>query len=417
MKKISLLIVGILSVNAYALSIESAVRRGLASSHVLKQAELGKNVSQAYLDKANSGYRPTLNATYYVSGSELNSPDSSANPSYASIALGYNLFNGFKDKYSIEGAKENYKSIAFEKDALRLDVKLQIQLAYITLLEKRKTLTTKKEAVELVRKSLKDTQAYFDQGLVAKNSLLETKVSLSRARQDYITAKSELVIARDSLNRVLGGILGSEEEIEELNFDITKVDSLDQLVKDGLENRSEIKSLNAQINEAGFVYISSKSTFYPKLDLSVSHTKNGVDAKLSGRDDYYDDETKASLTLSYNLYNGGANEAERVVYMYKEQIAQEKLKTLKLDIILQIKEAKAAYELALENKKVSEDEREYAQENFTIMENRYKSQLEKTTDFLKARLDLSEAKISYIKSLYGIYSQYLTLLRVIEKTK
>lgn len=54
-------------------------------------------------------------------------------------------------------------------------------------------------------------------------------------------------------------------------------------------------------------------------------------------------------------------------------------------------------------------------ENFSIMENRYKSQLEKTTDFLKARLDLSEAKISYIKSLYYIYSQHATLVRATQE--
>ena len=139
------------------------------------------------------------------------------------------------------------------------------------------------------------------------------------------------------------------------------------------------------------------------MKLKLSHTQ---------ADDYiYDDQSIASLNLSYNLYKGGSNEASRAVYMYQTQIAQEKLETLKLDTILQIKQAKEAYTLSLENRKVTEDGKTFAEENFSIMENRYKSQLEKTTDFLNSRLYLSEARIAHIKSLYYIYSQYVKLLR------
>lgn len=406
---------GIFSANLLALDIDEAVQRGLESSHALKQSRLNQNLSQTYLEKANSGYRPSIDANYYLSSSDEDNPKSSINLSYASISLGYNLFNGFKDKYAIEGAKESVKSAAFQKDALKADIKLQIQLSYIDFLEKRKTLVTKEEAVKLLDKSLQDTQAYFDQGLVAKNSLLETQVSLSKAKQDFLIAKSELLISRDSLNRLLGGTLKSDEEIKDIDFEIKDVESVEKLITKALENRSEIKSLKANIKEAGFAYNTSKSDLYPKLDLALSHTKYGEDSKLSGRDYAYDDQTIASLNFSYNLYNGGANEADRKAYMYKTQMAQEQLKALELDTILQIKKAKESYELALENKKVARDAREYAQENYSIMQNRYKSQLERTTDFLKSRLDLSEAKISYIKSLYGIYSQYVSLLRVIEE--
>jgi len=400
MKKISLILISCVSL--FALNIEEAVKVGLENSHRLKSSQLNQSVSQAYLEKTKSGYRPTLDASYYASSSEQNSPDSSLNPSFASVSLGYNLFNGFKDNYSIEGAKENLKSTKFQYDALKADIRLEIQLSYINLLEKRKTLSTKKEAVELVSKSLKDTQAYYDQGLLAKNSLLETKVSLSKTKQDLIIAKSELLIARDSLNRLLGGKLNENEEINEIDFEAKSIQNIEELIKMGKENRSEIKSMNASIKEARFVYDSS-------------NTINGSDGDLGGRDYMNDDETKASLNLSYNLYKGGANEATRTAYMYKTQILQENLKTLELDIILQIKKTKEAYELSLENSIVTKDAQEYALENFTIMENRYKSQLEKTTDFLKARLDLSEAKIAHIKSLYYIYSQYASLVRAIGK--
>ncbi len=415
MKKISIIFI-CFSLNLYALDISEAVQRGLESSHRLKSSQLSQNVSEAYFEKSKSGYRPTLDASYYASNVEQSNPNSSLNPSFASVALGYNLFNGFKDKYSIEGAKENLKSTKFQYEALRADIRLEIQLSYINFLEKRKTLSTKEEAVELVSKSLKDTQAYYNQGLLAKNSLLETKVSLSKTKQDLIIAKSELLIARDSLSRLLGGKLISSEEIKEIDLEVNNIQNIDELIKLGLDNRREIKAMKSSIKEARFVYDSAKSDLYPKLDLALSHTINGTDGDLSGRNYMNDDETKASLNLSYNLYKGGANEATRTAYMYKTQILQQNLKTLELDIILQIQKAKESYELSLESSMVTKDVHEYALENFSIMQNRYKSQLEKTTDFLKARLDLSEAKIAYIKSLYYIYSQYASLIRAIGKS-
>jgi len=406
MKKISLIFISVVSL--YALDIKEAVIIGLENSHRLKESELNQRLSQAYLDKSKSGYMPTIDANYYASSSEFNNPDSKFKPSIASISLGYNLFNGFSDKYSIEGAKENLNSATFQKDALKADLKLQIQLSYINYLEKRETLSTKEEAVGLVQKSLKDTKAYYEQGLVAKNSLLETKVSLSKTKQDFLIAKSELLIAREYLSRLLGGILLNDKEIKDIDFRVVTVKEIDELIKEGLDNRSELKSLKASLKEAGFIYDSSKSDLYPRIDFALGYMQQSGD-KL------YDDETKASINLSYNLYKGGANEAQRTAYMYKTQIVNEKLKALELDIILQIKKAKEAYELSLENRKVTADANEFAQENFSIMQSRYKSQLEKTTDFLKARLELSEAKIAHIKSLYYIYSQYAMLLRTIEK--
>ena len=414
MKKISFIVV-CLGLNLYALDMFEAVQRGLDNSHQLKSSQLSQSVSQANLDKTKSGYRPTLDANYYASSVEQNSPDSSVNPSYISLSLGYNLFNGYKDKYAIKGATEGLKNAGFQKEALKEDIKLAIELAYIDYLEKRKTLSTKEEAVALVQKSLQDTQAYYNQGLVAKNSLLQTKVSLSKTKQDLLVAKSDLLVARESLKRLLGGKLNFNEEIKELHLEMKDIANIENLVKLGLANRSEIKSLKSAFQESKYAYNASKSDLYPQVDFALSYTKNGKDGDLAGRSNAYNDETKASFNLSYNLYKGGAYEANRVASMYKMQIANEKIKTLELDIILQINKAKEAYALALENSKVAKDAQEYALENFSIMQNRYKSQLEKTTDFLQARLDLSEAKIAYTKSLYNIYAKYLTLLRVVQQ--
>ena len=409
MKKINFLILGCLSLNLYALNIDEAVKIGFENSHRLKASTLNQNVADELLKKAQSSYLPTIDLNYSLSDSTQNNPDSDSNPALASITLGYNLFNGFKDKYAIEGAKESFETSVFQKDALKADIKLEIQLAFIDFLEKRKTLSTKEEAVMLVEKTLKDTTAYYNQGLLAKNSLLETKVSLSKTLQDQLIAKSELLISRESLNRLLGGTLLEDEKIQEIDFESKDIESIEELIKMGLENRSEIKAMNSTIKESISTYNSSKSDLYPRVDLKLSHTQ---------ADDYsYDDQSITSLNLSYNLYQGGANEASRAVYMYQTQIAQEKLETLKLDTVLQIKQAKEAYNLSLENRKVTKDGKAFAEENFSIMENRYKSQLEKTTDFLNSRLDLSEARIAHVKSLYYIYSQYAKLLRVIQEEK
>jgi len=414
LKKYSILIITLFSVSLFALDINTAVTRGLDQSHRLKESALNQNISNTFLEKSKSAYRPEINAEYFAAISEQNSPDNSDNPSYASISLSYNLFNGFKDKYSIEGAKENLENSTYLKDALYSDIKLEIQLAYIDVLEKQKTLTTKKEAIELIEKSLKDTNAYYAQGLVAKNSVLETKLSLSKSKQDLLIAKSALRASRDTLDRFLGGTLLKGEVLEEVSFKVASLDDVDLLVELGLKNRSEIKALKSSLREAEFLYSSSKADLYPRADFSLSHIQNGYDAGISGRDNWYDNQTQAGINISYNLYKGGSYELDRANFMYKTQILNEKIEILKLDIVLQIKKAKEAYELSIENRKVTEDAQELAEENFSIMSKRYKAQLEKTTDFLNARLNLSETKVAHAKSIYFIYAQYAKLLRAVE---
>lgn len=238
-------------------------------------------------------------------------------------------------------------------------------------------------------------------------------MALSNANQDLLSAKSALLIAKETLSRLLGGELKKDEKIEEIDFVENALESVEKLVSTGLNQRDEIKALKATIKAATYQYEASKADLYPKIDINLAHERVGENSDLNGRDIYYDKQNSATVSVSYNLYAGGAYEASRVAYLTQKKIADENLKTLELDIGLQIKQALESYKLALENRQVAIATKELAQENFSIMENRYKAQLERTTDFLNARLQLTEAKIGYANSIYNVYSKYVQLLRVI----
>lgn len=405
----------VISSNAFGLDIQEAIQRAVAQSHTIKASQLKKEYSKTQLDKAYSKYRPSINLKYTLSSIEQNDPDVNSQPSSGTISLGYNLFDGFSSKYGIKRANESVHISHFQSLSIVADIKLNVELAYIDFLQKRRTLEAKKEAVELLEKSLKDTQAYYDQGLLAKNSLLETKVSLSNANQDLLSAKSDLFIAKERLNRLLGGTLKESEEIREIEFRTATLAKIDNLVVQGLNSRNEIRALKATMKAAQYQYDASQADLFPKIDVNLAYEVNGNDGKLNGRDVYYDDQGSATLSISYNLYQGGAYEADRVAYMKQKQIADENLKALKLDIGLQIKQAVESYKLAVENRKVAIATKELAQENFSIMKSRYKAQLERTTDFLNARLQLTEAKIGYANSIYNVYSKYARLLRALGK--
>lgn len=125
--------------NSFALDIDEAIERGLKQSHTIKASSLNKEYSQANLDKAYSAYQPSVNLSYTISDVEQKNPDINSQPTVGTIALSYNLFNGFASKYGIKSASEILHVSEFQKRATIADTKLNIQLAYIDFLQKKNT--------------------------------------------------------------------------------------------------------------------------------------------------------------------------------------------------------------------------------------------------------------------------------------
>lgn len=410
-KLIRILLFFTLGVSSYALNIEQAVDLAIKNNLELEQQKYLYEQSRENVNLNRSGFLPKVNLGYEYNNRDEGIGEQLDKESMASAVVSYNLFNGFSDFNTLNSAKFLEKSSKFLLRAKREDIIFSTKNAYILLLNNTKSFLTYEDAYKLFDKQYLDAKIKFEQGLLAKNDLLQVHVNLLGAQQNVINAKKDLKIAKLNLSNILGGTDLSNENIEDLkqiDFEDKKYD------KKALEKRSEIQALKMNIESYKSLEKAQKGSFLPVIDASYSARKYGDDSGLSSREDYPGHQETATVTASWNLYNGGVNYSQIKIYLAQKKELLSKLQRTSLDINLQYESAILELDVAKQNFKTSKLGLEQARENYNIVNNRFNEGISSTTDLVDANYLLTKAKQRYFNSYYNTFLSIAALNRIFE---
>lgn len=414
MKKIKLLTLSLtafLAVNVNALTLDEAVSTALKNNFEVqsKNYDFIESTENVKLNNANN--LPKLDASYGFTNTDKANVGFESDEGVASLKLSYNLFNGFKDLASKESAIYLSASSQYGLNATKQDIVLSTKTAYINYLDKQNALETYKSAYKLFQEQFEDSQNRYNQGLIAKNDLLQVQVNMSSAKQNVVKAQGDLKVAKFQLSNILGGINLENETIEKLNEQTIQSSVYDEKL---LENRSEIQALQMNLESIKQLEKSAKSGYYPKVDASVSHNKyyDELSKKLENKED---NQNIANVTATWNLYNGGYDSSLSTIYKTKYLSAKSQLEKTKLDIKLQYENAKSNYEVANENLETSKLALLQAQENYGIVKNRFDEGISTSTDLTDANYLLTQAKQGFNRAYFDKFIAISTLDRIIEK--
>ena len=414
MKKIKLLTLSLtafLAVNVNALTLDEAVATALKNNFEVqgKNYDYIESLENVKLNNANN--LPKLDASYGFTNTDKANVGFESDEGVASLKLSYNLFNGFKDLASKESAIYLSASSQYSLNATKQDIVLNTKTAYINYLDKQNALETYNSAYKLFQEQFEDSQNRYNQGLIAKNDLLQVQVNMSSAKQNVVKAQGDLKVARFQLSNILGGMNLEKETIEKLNEQTLQCSVYDEKL---LENRSEIQALQMNLESIKQLEKSAKSGYYPKVDASVSHNKyyDEVSKKLENKED---NQNIANVTATWNLYNGGYDSSLSTIYKTKYLSSKSLLEKTKLDIKLQYENAKSNYEVANENLETSKLALLEAQENYGIVKNRFDEGISTCTDLTDANYLLTQAKQGFNRAYFDKFIAISTLDRIIEK--
>jgi len=412
-KKIVLTLLSVLSVNLFALNIESAVDLALKNNFSLQEQSYIVDENKANLESSYSGFKPKLDVSYtYNKTEQLVGND--LKDSTLSGKISYNLFNGFSDKYNVDSFDNLFESSRFTYKAKKQDTILNTKKAYINYLLKTKQIRTMEDAYKLYHKQYFDSKNFFEQGLIAKNELLEVEVQMLSSLQNVQNAKKEQNVARIELENILATSIENSEEIEELKAS----NNIDFVYDENrIENRSEIKALslvkeNYQ-NKLKAIY----GSYAPKVDASLSFNKYGDGANPDGKTGYPSTQEIGTVSVNWNLYNGGVDSANRIIFKKKVKQTQMQLEDLKLQIKLQYKKALQEYKVAKLNFETASKAVESSQLNYEIVANKFKEGLSNSKDLSDANYLLTNSKQQYFDAYYNKYIAIATIQRVLEKTQ
>lgn len=373
---------------SYGLDINESVQKALQKSHKIEEQRHILSSFKAQLGVYEGAYYPKIDLK---NQSVYDTRESFGNKT--SLQLITNLFNGMSDYNSIKRQEKIIQAQDDEVSKIQSEVKYNIKKLYTQILLAKGLLETSEESAKLLELQLAQANQFYKQGISAKNNVLSVEVSLASAKLDinsymtrlrYLLASLELLIEEKVDLNSLKDLASCEVE---LNYD--------QLSLIIFEHQQEYRKMQKQEEALLFDIQSAKGDYYPKIDLSIGGDINAGVQTYS--------QAKIQLGITLNLFNGLKDSSTIQSKRYELLSLHSKMQAYKKEVLSNLRQAVGDFNLAKDQYLLSKKTIQSAQENYRIVSNRYKQNLENATTLLDAELMLKTARANLLQAQYGIW--------------
>jgi outer membrane protein TolC len=416
MKLYSLFITTLLIFGApavYAMDLAEMQAAALNNRQLIRQYMMTLEQSEQDIIRVRSGYYPSVDIAYTANSLDEAALFEDRENSVAVGSVSYNIFAGFRDKYTLLSAEKQQEVEQYRLQAVKQDIQLDVALAYLGVTERQANRKVAESAYQTLEKVYKDGESRYQVGLIGKNDLLKFRVDYDNAD---ITLKAADADLKKSVN-ILSRQVGSEIALEDLDFaDFKKLPPLmdkDDYTGKMLAQRSEIRALQAVIEAAAARAEAELSGYYPRIDVVGSYRKYD-DNYITGAGSMEDDELRAQLVMSMNLFRGFATEATVARAKLETRAVGYELDELKNELTNQVTNLHIDFVVSLENVEVAKRSIEQAEENLRITQLKYSEGLERESDLLDAITSLSRAQYNLVAVRRTAFLNNFQLIRMID---
>lgn len=414
MKLLNFIVIFLLLTNAAnAANLLELQQMALDNRKVIAKYEANLEKSKKDLTIARSGYYPSFDVSYTINSLDENTTFENKENSVAYGAVTWNLFSGFKDKYNVRSASLLSKAEAHKLKGIRQDIQLNVALRYLSIFDRRANLQVAQDSHDTLVKVYEDAENRFEVGLIDKNDLLKFKVDLDNAVITLKKAQAEQTKSLQLLQREIEATV----PFEELTF--TEFDQqpllkdYDSLESEMIENRSEIKVLQETAEAAEMQEKAEYAGYYPSVDITSSYRKYDDDY-INSSGDSYDEELRAQLVMSLNLFDGFEKYSRSSKAKLEIKTIQYDLEELKSDLKTELKNLLSDYEVSLDSAAVAENNIKQAEENLRITRLKYKEGLETEADLLDSITNLSRSRYTYVAAKTNVFKNHFKITRTVE---
>ncbi|HVW95558.1 MAG TPA: TolC family protein [Mucilaginibacter sp.] len=404
------------------LTLDEAIKLGLENSKVLK-------LSQNRIDEAVSEYnqvldeaKPTGKASFGYTRAEI--PINSLQFGEESLKLPKNadawlgtvsltevIFGANKLKYAKESTDLLTQVSRLDADKDKEQITYDIINAYYNLY---KVLQSKKvvaQNLSSIDQQIKQSQRFFEQGLVTKNDVLRFQLQRSNVELNGIDLETNRKIINYNLDVLLGLPENTQLSVAEITNADPQVAPLENYIDTALSNRIEFKQADLRTQVADTRIKNVKANTIPTLAASGSAYYVNASANPVPKGGSYITPISLGLTLQWNFGSLWTN---------KNKIAQAKIqreetlinKNIELDNIKkEVNQDYQNYAMALDKIKLLQTSIEQAGENNKILESKYRSNIASATDRVDAETLLYQAQINLDLAKADAGLAYYTLLK------
>ena len=413
--------------NGQPMTLQQAVKQGLDNNRQLKISSYKVSLAEIKYKQAVDVTLPSLSATAgYTRQSDLVPPSIQlpgfkepvtlfpiyVNNYIGKVSLYETIFSGGRLKYAEQSQQllEQASKLDAVKD--QDEVVFSIISSYFNLYKLQQSSKIVDENLQLLDERIKEASDMEKNGVLLHNDVLRIQLQHSNTELTQIDLKNNLLVADFDFNILIGVNEKSAVNIDSNEVkDMPVLKTLDEYMADAIKNRSDLQAITTRTKSLENNFRIAQNSYYPQIGISANWYDMRPNPRVIPPEDKFITTWDAGIALTWDLTNLYSNRHN--VSGARIQLQQSQETTLQLEdgIKMEINENYVACTQSLAKIKVIETSRQQAEENFRIMNLRYKNGLALTSDYLDADVSLVQTQINLMLAKADASINYYRLLK------
>ncbi len=308
------------------------------------------------------------------------------------------VWDGGRRRAAVEAAKKTVDAADAGGHANVVEAQLDGLETYLGAVEAHLQRHVLQQRIAALKVHLEDAKNLYEQGMAARNDLLETQVRL-RSVQDRIPALDDaLVVAGRKIARLMGL---PADEVVDVPERMPKPPPLPaaekELVQNAPDSNPRVTALMKQLEAARRKEEARGKDHLPEVLVEASHTYQENPFLL------YQHANVAMLGLRWEVFDGGARKARTTEARLTAERIERELEEARRQAADGVDAALRAYHQAGRQLKTAKDNVAAAQENLRIVSDQYRAGLARGSDVLDAEALLAGARSELAQRRLDIY--------------
>lgn len=312
-----------------------------------------------------------------------------------SLTASLPIYTGGEIRGTVRRAKANYNSVLEGKQKAYNDMRATVTNGYCDLLQAGNMQQLGRESVQRLEDHLKNVQAQYEVGVVAKVDVLRSQVELSNAKQSLIQAENAYQVAEANLNRIVGLPMDTTLKLDNILTYSEYAEDMAYCLDYASQYRPELEQARQGVEAAKGALMVARSGYMPKI--AASATQNWSDTNWPGDEN---GEWGVGVSVSMNVFDSGVTWSKingaKADLAVAEETYRDTVDAVNLDVrncYLNLREAEKR--IGTTETAVSQ-----AEEDYRIAQVRYMAGVGTNTDVLDAQVALTQAKTNYLQAMY-----------------
>lgn len=395
------------------LNLQEAMERAFNTNPAINIAGYNVKSAKASLDAARSSHLLSITAQHQTQrgGSDDERLQQKYNPVSGdfepvmtkgignqhsnSLTASIPIYTGGKIRGTVRQAKANYNSVLEGKQKAYNDMRATVTNGYCDLLQAGNMQQLGRESVQRLEDHLKNVQAQYEVGVVAKVDVLRSQVELSNAKQSLIQAENAYQVAEANLNRIVGLPMDTTLKLDNILTYSEYAEDMAYCLDYASQYRPELEQARQGVEAAKGALMVARSGYMPQISASASQSWS--DTNWPGDEN---GEWGVGVGVSLNVFDSGVTWSKingaKADLAVAEETYRDTVDAVNLDVrncYLNLREAEKR--IGTTETAVSQ-----AEEDYRIAQVRYMAGVGTNTDVLDAQVALTQAKTNYLQAMY-----------------